>query len=533
MSEPLKFLGATVLSFNADLGLGSAESTLQVELVEDCEAGDLFELKTTSNNYKEVGAPAFFSAGSFNFGGIIQSFNSNKSGSGSTFSVRVVDPRQLLANCVVVTDTYLKPFPAGPNYFNVYAQYEQQVLNENCNVFGSSMSGERGMPYQKVIDGLETMNPTIYSPTGYDFLISFSSFPQGLPPYYRVAGPSVTLLQLLEDVCDVLGYDFYVNLLPNNIIVIGLIDLKVIPSSFENLVAQYEGIATEFSYGQELRNETTKSILFGEQVHYMSNVDKFIHFFGEDMYGATPIPVVPYSIDDCGFWISKKIDSLNAALNTPFNNNGPYDIHELDIRCAMSSFDIWLLRISSPDLSGSFNKLIQNRYPQLKDGVRKALQDAIGAANVDGVPPKSAVDLINNPRKCTVFQSQPDILAELDIIWRWIKQLGDTYYGKQFISPLNQTICYYQLDNDPLAERIFSDIPTNAGGWVDGDIPVLGLNEPELSLFRENDNRIGCFALFNAAGNTPPSNADTSIGGSNGFIGYEGDANPIGVAGMA
>jgi hypothetical protein len=36
ISEPIRFLGATVLSFNSTLGLGSSESTLNVDLIEDC-----------------------------------------------------------------------------------------------------------------------------------------------------------------------------------------------------------------------------------------------------------------------------------------------------------------------------------------------------------------------------------------------------------------------------------------------------------------------------------------------------------------
>jgi hypothetical protein len=74
-------------------------------------------------------------------------------------------------------------------------------------------------------------------------------------------------------------------------------------------------------------------------------------------------------------------------------------------------------------------------------------------------------------------------------------------------------------------EKVFTDTPTSAGGWVDYGVPVLGLSEPELSFFREEDNRIGCFALFTSIGdstygefnygnNTESSGSNYSSGGT-------------------
>jgi hypothetical protein len=60
---------------------------------------------------------------------------------------------------------------------------------------------------------------------------------------------------------------------------------------------------------------------------------------------------------------------------------------------------------------------------------------------------------------------------------------------------------------------------------LDYGVPVLGLSEPELSFFREEDNRIGCFALFTSIGdstygefnygnNTESSGSNYSSGGT-------------------
>ena len=315
--------------------------------------------------------------------------------------------------------------------------------------------------------------------------------------------------------CDVLGYDFYVSLAPGNVITIGLINLRTPPGSFSNIIAAYDGTAIELSYGQELRNEVTKAVLFGEKQHYLSQVTKFNHFFGEDLINGTYVPVTPYKYDVCGFWISKMIDSLNLTLKNPLGGNGPYTIHELDIRAAMASQDVWKTRVMDSTISGTFNAAVRANFPDLiDDQARKALEGEIQN-------PRGVNDAMNQPNRANVAANRPEVLEDLEKIWSFIKNLGDTYYGKQFITPLNQLVCYYQDPNSAVGEKIFTDTPTNAGGWVDDGTPVLGLTDPELGLFRADDGRITAFALFNIAGNIPEG--EDVIGQDD--TGFTGDIN--------
>jgi hypothetical protein len=500
--SPIKFLGLTVLSFNTQIGFGSSESTLNVDLIQDCEAGDVVP-------NIDVGAPLYFSAGAFSFGGILANWTLSQGGSGQTYNVKIVDPRQLLENFIVIVDSYIGQPITALNYFNAYAAYESSVLATNCSAFGSSYSNERGMPYGQVLNALNTFRPPVYAPTGYSYLVDWQSFPKNIPEWYRVTGPGISLLQILQDACDVTGHEFYVALLPGNIISVGLINLKIQPGiSFRQNIASYDGYATEISYGQELRNEITKTVLFGEQQHYLSQVYQFNHFFGEDNYNGQLIPVIPFGYDDCGFWINKKVDSLNLSLTRPLPSNGPYSIHELDIRCAMSSEELWKTRAMSGSVAGSFNAAVRANWPEavtdISNGVFSLLQNngtAIGASLGVGKGSIPVNDMVQQPRRRSV-KSNEDIIAEdLQKVWNFIKSLGETFYGKQFLSPLNQYVCWYQQGEN--IEKNFSDIPTNAGGWIDPGYPVLNLSEPELSLFKSEDGRISCFAMFDAAGNTP------------------------------
>lgn len=509
--NPIKFLGATVLSFNTSLGLGFSESTLNVELIEDCDDGDQFEPLI---GLKEVGAPVYFNAGAFSFGGVLTNWTITQGASGKTFNAQVVDPRQLLENTIVIVDTYGGPPLQGVNYFNVYGAYEGGVLQGDCGGYGDSGSGDRGMPYVNIISKLIEMQPTIFSPTGYPFTINFPSFPQDVPEFYRVPGPGISILQLLQDVCDVTGFEFYVNLLPGGIITVGGIDLKNPPPSFSTIIDSFDGIATELSYGQELRNEKTKALIFGEKQHYLSYVDQFDYFFGEDTYGEELVPVTPIGYNKSGFWISKRIDTLNASLFRPLPGNGPYKISELDIRCAMSSFDLWrtLVLDGKAGGAGTLNQAIYSTFNECATDLIEAIDNAIGQ-NSDLNPAakwKRMHDMVNNASKGGAEANKPQPMIDLENIHAFVQNLGTTFYGKQWISPLKEKICPHAGEN--YQEKIFSSIPTNEGGWVDDGTPVLGLSEPELTAFKSEDNRINCFAIFNSGGDGKGGNNNGSIG---------------------
>lgn len=506
--QTITFLNSTVLSFNVSLGLGStAESNISIDLVDDCNLGQEF---LPFNGTTTVGDPVYFpdSAPSnfpFVFGGVLQSWTYNQGSNGRTYQCTITDPRQLLENAVVIIDSYLDLPTQAYNYFNVYNQAEGQVLLGNCSVFGITGTSERGMPYLSILQQLLAMDPVIFSPTsnltGNYYRVNFADFPiSQVPPYYRVPGPSITILQLLQDVCDALGSQFYCWLDPGNIIRIGLVPYRNWPNdTISKTLSGYKdkGVATDLSYGQELRNDKTRTVMFGEQQHYLSGSSTFGFYFGEDINPITalPYPVVPfaYSRND-GFWIAKRIEDINPTLYRPLPGMGPWTISEMDIRCAMASFDLWQNRVFSSDIPGTFNAAIRSNYVQYTGG------DMMGAAFgqlAGDVPPerraKAYIDLANNPGPT---KQEYDNIMELDMqaLHGWVKSLGDTYYGKQFFTQLNQTIC--QKVGENFQEIIFTDVPTSQGGWVDPFVPVLGLYPPDLDHFKLEDGRVTAFVGF-------------------------------------
>ncbi|MFM7797129.1 MAG: hypothetical protein ACKO7N_10240, partial [Candidatus Nitrosotenuis sp.] len=339
---PIIFLNGTVLAFNSSIGYGSQqESTLNIDLIEDCESlsksGCITEQIISTSDL--IGSPQYFTAGNFTFGGIVSSWSKNQSTSGKIFNIKMVDPRQLLENVTLLIDSVISPMEPelegrgfsywlsgiliGINFYNLYEYWEgglclstegDTFTTSRCCSFGRSESNEQGMPYIRIIRGLMGLSGgshmIIYSKpeanVSYPLYVDLLTLPQNLPIYYRIPGPSITLLQLIQDVCDIAGYDFYVYMEKQpdpdpekparNVIKIGLVDLKRPPSSFSTIVDQFNGTASDISFGEELRNDITRSMIIGENIHKLVYVDKFLPYFGQDIDAVTKKlrPVVPF-----------------------------------------------------------------------------------------------------------------------------------------------------------------------------------------------------------------------------------------------
>jgi len=554
VNEPITFLGATVISTSSTVGFGSNESSLSVELVEDCNLNQVFLPKVNSNY--SVGCPVSIQIGDFFFGGFLSNWTENLGSNGYTISATITDPRSVLDNTTVISDSYMDVPVVSTNYVNVYHYWEGSILyTPSCVGFGITGAANRGMPYKKIIEALQNINPIVLTSTGFPYQINWSTFlgapsfagvdingvlygfnNSTIPDFYRVPGPASSILQLLQGVCDLLGLEFFVYVTNNYVINIGYVDLKNPPGSFVWIKDKFSGIATDISYGQELRNEKTKNFIIGEQQHYMSVTKFFDHFFGEDRYGTNLFPVIPFTRNECGFWINKRIDSLNIQLDDPFLSNGPFWLSELDIRTAMASFNLWQDRVMATgvlynDNPRTLNYQIRDKFPEgagcntsFLESLNRGL-DATGESQNQAAinMGRAVVDSVHIPNKPVVNVSLPIKQKQIETIHQWVKNLGDTYYGKQFITKLNQKICKnYAVPGDPTSEPVFSDIPTGAGGWVDYGIPVLGLSEPELQLFREDDHRLSCFVRFDI---TPPGEEITDpepSGGLNGLFGPDG-----------
>mgnify|MGYP000849668947 FL=1 len=109
-----RFLGASVSSFQVNIGWGTSPSTLDVVLVEDDKAGDEF-------TYPSSGTPTVFTFMDFRFEGIIQRWRRSCSENGNPiFNVQLSDPREILEGVQIITGGYNGKVSTTPNILNIY-----------------------------------------------------------------------------------------------------------------------------------------------------------------------------------------------------------------------------------------------------------------------------------------------------------------------------------------------------------------------------------------------------------------------------
>jgi hypothetical protein len=321
----------------------------------------------------------------------------------------------------------------------------------------------------KDIQNDPALGPFVCSPT-YNgsnksrFRVDFDSFPGGanspfnFPDFYRLPGPHAPLLEILESAKEVAGFEYYVYLeygQPFHVIKIGLVDLRIPPPDFEQInmfVNSMGGKAHELSYGQELRNEPTRTIIIGDKRTDMLVTQSAMPYFGQEIQNEENTFIVPYGWDAFGFWINKSTDTLLASLTGPtaMQLSGIYQISEMDIRMAMSSFKSWFFWVFITQAAGSFNIALRSIFPLERFPQTDQLIDAI-AGNINAInglglwinqvtnttnASRLAVDFGNNPSRAHAAANTPIIMQDLEKIQGWLANLGNEYYGKQYFCPV-------------------------------------------------------------------------------------------------
>jgi hypothetical protein len=277
------------MSFSASGGWNEQVSEVTVQLVEDtCTAPaeapkryfdlSLAEQTTTAVDpgffgltTPIIGAPVYFRVGDFEFSGLVQSWEQQNSASGNpVFSVKIVDPRQILEGAQAIINEYAGGVGAIHNLINCFG-YSESTGSGNCpeyyqsapgvytlgngsvdgTIFGSPAGkfggadvNKNGMQWNQILAStrilLSTYPATVnqWSPYGRLALKAPSSYPAtgmgimpadlgGLayyyidfeevpiaPSYWRLNGTNVSLMDAVTQICQDSGHDYYVELIP-------------------------------------------------------------------------------------------------------------------------------------------------------------------------------------------------------------------------------------------------------------------------------------------------------------------------------
>lgn len=288
------------------------------------------------NETPKLGAPVYFRVGQFEFCGLLQSWiKENTKGDQNVYNVKLVSPVEVLQGCQLIVSDYSGPVQ-GFNLFNIYGFEEVfsynkpapsytdvrfpndgPIMGSYAGAFGGANTNKIGMTWNKVKESLQilTSNLTPVNLLGYDqysqngricyhgaqsnakfglipyddiniqlglvfgvsaelayYSLDISEIPN-VPDDYRIAGPDISLMSLISQVCNDFGFDFYIELVPtqNGSSVHKTIKIRTISRLLQpdlTIVQSFIDATPEVldsSFGRELRNESTTNFLIGGQ----------------------------------------------------------------------------------------------------------------------------------------------------------------------------------------------------------------------------------------------------------------------------
>lgn len=452
----IQFLGARVISYAAQVGWNQDISTCDVGLVEDLSQGDSF-LKP------DPGTPAFIRVGSAFFGGIVQKWTETHNFNGNpTFKVNLVDPREILAGCEIITDAYSGSTLGLPNIINAYGAYE----------FGAARTDEIGMPWENI---RPVLNQSTFTFINHTYTLDLTEIPQ-TPNFYRIEGvPKVTVLEAIEQVCNDTGNDFFVELRENNVIRIRLTNRNIeSPSAISNIqtfVNLNSEKSPEYEFGKELRNETTSVLLFGHPVQDMYQSTEIEPFWGFDVNGNPILSRYAFTIDirhlligELGATYSTNTDEISLVMGsdqdvweTWLEWKNPSILDKLDVNAPLRI-------IRDPDLV-DINLNPNDPWAQFKGKVA-----------------------LRRSRKKSGQTSPSD--QKLQRLFEYLQRFGQEYYGKKFLVKIPPPQRYISSQNE--FDITYSLEPV-AAGWKEstawGQPAPLGVPADYEYIFQEPDGK--------------------------------------------
>ncbi len=486
----LTFCGASVRGYNTNIGWNQQSSEFRCSVVEDPDNNDLF-------NPPLPGTPIYFQHGPFYFFGLLQKWVRTNDTSGlPTFEVTCIDARTILDGTQIIIGAYRGAVNVA-NVLNAFGWWE------NLTGFGSSLVNDAGMPWYKIKDAIVAMTSSL---TGdYGRALNYRGVTYGLdltqlpspPAYYRVPGPIISLMEVINLICEDGGCDYFVELVGTTI------RIRTASRNFQQSLGaiaslQDDGYGVDLlrsSAGLESRNETTSVFLIGGEKKelYFNGIQGIQPYWGLDSLGN---PIV-----GTGAGMAHAME-LNATPVGDIVGGLTYPCTIFEMCCAMESFDTWSTYMA-------INRPIEALIIGVNStwGAVNGIRAAFGNDPVDDRP--AAVKLANDAAIITLNN------VRSNRVWQFVKNYATEYMGKQFMVG----IPFVVSSTDPETLKVsYSLEPSTDGGYLQDGASPLGLPLLAEDQFKTEDGKFLCFCLFsNLAG------LDLSrLQGSDFFLGTDG-----------
>ena len=315
------------------------------------------------------------------------------------------------------------------------------------------------------------------------------------PTFYRIPGPSISLLDLITQVCNDSGSDYYIELLITSnrqkCIKVRTVQRATQPTlgDIEDFVDTTENVTSK-NIGRELRNEPSQAFVYGGYVQSIYQQDRttaksageIIQFWGYDAAGAlTYADNTVLTGREAGEWaVWVDIRPLNLVLNNTLTGsaspgfgvgNNYLKITEREIRLVLAGFDPWF------NFALAYKAGVGTEFGKQLRSVLNIVGPQIHFGSVDKPRPEIRANFSNMLGFNLAFQPDQDPQdpknGDMRKIHDFLQNWADTYYGKKFLVQLPY-VCYC-TDADS-GQVLYSDNPTNDGGWpAFGVSNILGL----------------------------------------------------------
>lgn len=553
--EQTLFLGCTVLNFNVNLGWNEQASSISVNLIEDeCSVPDGkppkmyydrpgkeeewtgpdpgFEAYTPA-----IGAPVYFRFGDFEFAGVVQSWMKKDSSSGmGLYTVNISDPRFILQNTQIILNGDRGSVRGSFNVINPFGWLEgvsfgcsdvndlgvpwSHIKVATATLLSNSAVGNTWSPYNSVCyrshnwsspsttEGFglirspdDTFDSTFVQPNlgnnGWysRYYVDISDIPFA-PTFYRLKGETITLSDMISQVCLDAGCDYFVELFitssKEKVIKIVTQQRRTQPSigkieDFVNNPAEIPVVSR--SNGRELRNEPTSSFTTGANHQEMHQTAGFSPWWGYDSEGNIMTWGTMVSTEGFGaiYFVNLDVRPLNLALTTGLGSNFIV-VNETEMRAALEGHDSW------------FNYALQhNNGAGTATGVWLAARGFKPTWDLPGV---IGVAGANNRLKAIgaalLLEKFADVVPneqdaeDMKKIFEYISKYTDDFYGKQALidTPIQN---YF---NDEQAKLIYEGEYTSEA-WVEPGDPMLGtVNQDVRNFYIQESQMLGAGVRF-------------------------------------
>ncbi len=352
------------------------------------------------------------------------------------------------------------------------------------------------------------------------YLVDISELPIA-PSYWRLNDVSVSLLEVISQICDDAGCDYYVELLPitnAGLITSGIakfIKIRTVSRRRQPVFGQIQEFidsttgTSETKLGRELRNEVTTKFVIGgpKQMVYQANQgtdpegdgqpvgfdpeadDMIIPYFGVDSNNNVIIPTKDVN-DEWQFEASTTAINLQMATANAFSGS-TVTIGEKELQMALGGFDSWVSWsvTKGTDISLTF----ASGGPV--GGALAGIWDLEHFFNLVFTHPEFVARELIASRFGVLRLKDSDVDRDLNKVYDWVLTYARDFYGKKFQVRLPFTCVRIDSESNTV---VTSEEPSD-GGWTQVN-NVIGLSHPSSTtdFFSLSDGRLGNFVYFNS-----------------------------------